>query len=311
MRNAPFPSELGKPARGHGSDLTGEITGAAVPKPNAAASAHTMSLPIELLSTDFDGTFYAEFHQPPVPPELVDLVEALQRRGVLWVINTGRDLSGLLEALTRAGLRVRPDYVVVVEREIYRRDDGRYVGLEPWNQQCRRDQAALFERVRPDVPALMAWVNARFAATVYEDAFSPFCLIASHAGDADAIVAHLEQYCRQVPELAIVRNDVYARFSHAAYNKGTALAEIARRAGVSPDRILAAGDHYNDLPMLSRRHARWLLAPANAAPAVQERVRAEGGFVSEEAVGRGLIAGIQRVLDSFDSVPGHVRVPLP
>lgn len=269
------------------------------------------SAPFQLLSTDFDGTFYAEFQQPPVPPELEDLVDQLQRRGVLWVVNTGRDLSGLLEALARGGLRVRPDYAVVVEREIYRREDGRYVGLEPWNQRCRRDQAALFDRVRPDVPALMDWVNARFAATVYEDAFSPFCLIAGSHGDADAIVAHLNEYCRRVPDLAVVRNDVYVRFSHAAYSKGTALAEIARRTGVAPERIVAAGDHYNDLPMLSRRHARWLLAPANAAPAVKERVRAEGGFVSEEAVGHGLIQGIKRVLDSFDSATGHVRVPLP
>lgn len=270
-----------------------------------------MSPPFQILSTDFDGTFYAEFEQPPAPPELEDLVDALQRRGVLWVVNTGRDLSGLLEALARGGLRVRPDYAVVVEREIYRREDGRYVGLEPWNQQCRRDQAALFDRVRPDVPALMDWVNARFSATVYEDAFSPLCLIASHPDDADVIVAHLNEYCRQVPELTVVRNDVYVRFSHAAYNKGTALAEIARRVGVPPARIVAAGDHYNDLPMLSRRHAQWLLAPANAALAVKECVQAQGGFVSEAAVGRGLIQGIKRVLDSFDSAPGHVRVPLP
>ena len=70
----------------------------------------------------------------------------------------------------------------------------------------------------------MDWVNTRFRATVYEDAYSPFCLIASNNGDADVIHEHLDSLCRGVPELTVVRNDVYARFCHAAYNKGSALA---------------------------------------------------------------------------------------
>ena len=46
----------------------------------------------------------------------------------------------------------------------------------------------------------------------------------------------------------MVRNDVYARFSHAAYNKGTALAELTRRLGLHSRTVFAAGDHLNDLP---------------------------------------------------------------
>jgi hydroxymethylpyrimidine pyrophosphatase-like HAD family hydrolase len=53
-----------------------------------------------------------------------------------------------------------------------------------------------------------------------------------------------------VPHLAVVRNDVYIRFAHDAYNKGTALREIARRLNVTPEETVAAGDHHNDLPML-------------------------------------------------------------
>src|SRR5690349_13340464 len=75
--------------------------------------------PIKLISTDFDGTVHTDFESPPVPRELEILIGSLQKRGVIWVINTGRDLTSLLETLTKAGLSVRPDYVVVVEREIY------------------------------------------------------------------------------------------------------------------------------------------------------------------------------------------------
>src|SRR5262245_44392413 len=189
-----------------------------------------MSLPIRILSTDFDGTIHADHEDPPVPRRLQNLIAGLQSNGVTWVINTGRDLSSLMETLGRAQLSIWPDYVVTVEREIYCREDSQYVGLEQWNNRCTVAHQELFARVRLDVPALIEWIKARFQATLYEDAYSPFCLIAQSNGDADAIHAYVQEYCRTVSNLSLVRNDIYARFSHSAYNKGSALGEIARRA---------------------------------------------------------------------------------
>src|SRR5690349_19909765 len=114
-----------------------------------------MSLPIQLISTDFDGTFFAEFENPPVPEKIPTLIGELQSRGAKWVINTGRDMSSLMEALARARVSIHPDYLVLVEREIYYREDSRYVGLEDWNRACSRDQEKLFARVRADLPKLM------------------------------------------------------------------------------------------------------------------------------------------------------------
>ena len=59
--------------------------------------------------------------------------------------------------------------------------------------------------MRADVSSLTEWVNARFRATVYEDAFSPFCLIAGDVRDADVIHADLDDYCRRIPNLVVVR----------------------------------------------------------------------------------------------------------
>src|SRR5437763_1024876 len=183
----------------------------------------TMPLPIKLISTDFDGTLHAEFEDPPVPHDLQALIGDLQRQGAKWVINTGRDLSSVMEGIARARLSIRPDYLVVVEREIYCHQESRYVQDEKWNHHCKSAHRELFARVQPDVPRLVEWVNKRFSATLYEDDFSPFCLIAERNEDADAIQLFLESYCAQIPHLTFVRNDVYARFSHVAYNKGTAL----------------------------------------------------------------------------------------
>jgi len=252
-----------------------------------------MPLPIKLISTDFDGTLFAEFENPPIPGRVVNLIADLQAQGAKWVINTGRDMSSLMETLARARISIQPDYLVLVEREIYRHDGVRYAPVETWNAACARDHAALFARVRPAVSELTAWVNSRFRATVYEDAYSPFCLIAGNNDDADVIQERLDAFCAQFPQLTVVRNDVYARFSHAAYNKGTALSELTRRHGWSASDVFAAGDHLNDLPMLCSNFARWLAAPDNAIDAVKEAVTRQEGFVSHFAHGEGVAEGLE------------------
>ena len=251
---------------------------------------------IRLISTDFDGTLFAEFEDPPIPHDLQGLIGSLQAGGAKWVINTGRDMSSLMETLGRAGVSVEPDYLVLVEREIHVLRDSRYVGLEEWNRPCNPLHSELFLRIRADLPFLAQWIQERYHAILYEDAYSPLCLIAQNNGDMDAIHQHLEQYCRTVPRLSVVRNDVYARFSHDAYNKGTALGEIARRLGLPPHETFAAGDHLNDLPMLSRNYAELLAAPANAVSVVQTVVRRQGGYLSLRSHGRGVADAIKYYL---------------
>lgn len=257
-----------------------------------------MALPIKLISTDFDGTLHAEFENPPVPHDLQVLIADLQRQGAKWVINTGRDLTSVMEGIARARLSIRPDFLVVVEREIHLRDGLHYVPCGGWNDLCTSDHAGLFARIRQDVPRLMAWVEKHYPANVYEDPWSPFCLIAECNEDADAIMQFLEEYASGIDGLTVVRNDVYARFSHAKYNKGTALAEIGRQLGISRDHIFAAGDHLNDLPMLSERFARCLVAPDNAIPEVKALVSSQKGYVSHQPWGHGVARGLEFYLQN-------------
>jgi HAD superfamily hydrolase (TIGR01484 family) len=254
-------------------------------------------MPIKLISTDFDGTIFAEFENPPIPSALQNLIGALQRRGVSWVINTGRELGSLLETLARAQTTVHPDALVLVEREIYVRRDDSYVPIQSWNQACTRDHQELFGRIAPELPELLERLKTANPATFYEDAFSPLCVLAETTPGADAIQRELERYARAVPHLAVVRNDVYIRLAHGSYDKGRALAEIARRLKASPMETLAAGDHYNDLPMLRPELARWLVAPANAIQEVQNQVRNAGGYISSQPHGEGVTQGIEFMLE--------------
>jgi len=262
----------------------------------------TMDLPIKLISTDFDGTLFAEFETPPIPEQLTALLGRLQQRGVKWVINTGRDMSSLMEALARAQITVQPDYLVLVEREIFAHRDGRYAPVAEWNTACAADHSALFARVLRDVPDLEGWITNRFQATVYEDPHSPLCVIAANNGDMDVIHAKLDEYCKSVANLTVVRNDVYARFSHVNYDKGTALAEVTRRLGLDSSVVFAIGDHLNDLPMLQRKHAAHLAATANSVPETLAAVRAENGFLCRQTHGYGVLEALNFFLDRHKAV---------
>lgn len=251
---------------------------------------------LKLISTDFDGTIFAEFERPPVAPVLQRVLAEAQRQGVFWVINTGRDLSSLLESLGRSQMPVHPDALVLVEREIYWRRDSQYVPDAAWNNACDLDHAGLFARVRPLLPALLDRLRRSRRATFYEDAYSPLCVIAESVDEADRIEGDLAEFALRVPGLTVVRNDVYIRFAHEGFDKGSALAEVARRLGLGVDEILAAGDHYNDIPMLDRRRARWLVAPSNGIPVIRDQVLEAGGYVSELPHAYGVAEGIEHWL---------------
>lgn len=256
----------------------------------------TPATPLQLVCTDFDGTIHLDRENPPVGKEFQDLIGELQAAGVRWVINTGRDLSSLLEEMARARMTVRPDFIVVVEREIHIHEHSRYVSHAHWNDRCTAVHAELFARLRPELPPLFEWVNEHFEASVFEDPWSPFCLVASNLDESLAIVRRCEEWAAKWPEVAVVRNDVYARLSHVDFNKGTALQEVARLIDVSPEGILVAGDHVNDLPMLDRSVARWLVAPDNCVPEVRSHVRTKGGWLMEGRGSQGVTEGLRRCL---------------
>lgn len=260
---------------------------------SSGSSSRDAKRRLRLLCTDFDGTLYLEHENPSIPAGLQEQLRGLQRGGVLWIINTGRDLSSIMEELGRCDIGFWPDYLVVVEREIYRRYQGKYEAHAAWNDRCTRTHGRLFDRVRADLPALLEWIRRQTHATVYEDFYSPLCYIATNNQESDAIQRYLEDYARGIPELTVMRNDVYARLSHRDFNKGSALEEISRIHEIIPEEIAVAGDHFNDLPMLDRRYARWLMAPANAMPEVARVVGDQGGHLGDRPAGHGVLQGLE------------------
>jgi len=254
---------------------------------------------LQLICTDFDGTLHSEFTKPAVPIALQEKIRKLQENGIKWIINTGRTLEDILYGMKAAELTVRPNYIVVVEREIYQDKNGEYQPHSKWNERCAAAQSALFAHISGRLPEIFEWVNLHFTASVYEDQWSPFCLIAGNNSDADAIQEFVEKKFADEPLLSFVRNDVYARLSHAEYTKGTALKEVARLLNIPCEGILTAGDHWNDISMLQPECAQWVVAPANAIPEVAEYVRSINGFIAPSDCGLGVLEGLEWALNDI------------
>jgi hydroxymethylpyrimidine pyrophosphatase-like HAD family hydrolase len=126
-------------------------------------------------------------------------------------------------------------------------------------------------------------------------------LVSQTDEEMDVVCEFLERERVRVPGFQYMRNTIYVRFCHEAYSKGTALGELGRLTGVPPEEIFAAGDHYNDIPMLDGRHARWVTCPANAVDAVKLTVRRAGGYVARGNCG----AGVLDALRHFGALAGR------
>lgn len=248
---------------------------------------------VRLLSTDFDGTVHEDVVRPGIPQALQRKIESLQRAGVTWVINTGRDLPNLRHSLEQPDIRVRPDYVVAVEREIYRCvGHGEYVPVEPWNCACTEDHADLFTELGGPLDQLKDHLRATYEAHFYEDTYSPICVVARDNDQMDEIEGTVRTSLRPFPLSQVVRNSIYMRLAHHGYTKGTALAEIQRLLGVGAEHTVVAGDHLNDLPMMHPTFGRHLIAPSNSVPPIVEQVRAHGGFLATRPAGLGTLEGL-------------------
>ena len=249
---------------------------------------------IRLLSTDFDGTLVDHYATPPVDPALFSMLEELRARGVHWAINTGRDLPFVDDGLREFNFPIEPDFVLTAEREVFHRGPGGvWQDFGDWNTRCYAAHDALFLESSQLLADIERFNRDEVEAEVIREGDRIVGMAAKTEGDMDRICEFLDMERRRVPGFAYMRNTIYVRFCHEAYSKGTALAELARLTEIPREQIFAAGDHYNDLPMLDGVHAGWVMCPSNSVRAVQETVLRAGGYVAKTRCSTGVVEALE------------------
>lgn len=248
---------------------------------------------LDLLSTDFDGTLIGFGGDGRCCGAFAEVLNEHRRLRGLWVVNTGRNLEFAIEGLARFGGPAAPDFLVTNERDIFRRTGaGKWEAHEEWNAECARRHDELFE-TRADIFREIARMTAIWKGLqLIEEDGRPAGLVAENEGIMAEVVTALAELARDAPEFSYQRNTIYLRFCHIAYDKGSALAELASLEGIPAEKIFAAGDHFNDLPMLTGLVAAHVACPANAIDEVKDVVRGAGGYISQYEHGEGVADAI-------------------
>ena len=249
---------------------------------------------IKLLSTDFDGTLVDHDGQPPVSPDLFDLLAELRSRGVHWAINTGRELAHIEEGLREFGFPVEPDFVLTAEREVFHRGSGgHWQDFGDWNSRCVQAHNVLFSQATSLLEDIRVFLERHVRAHQIYEGERMIGLATQTDQEMDRVCEFLERERLRVPGFQFMRNTIYVRFCHEDYSKGTALAELGRLTQIAPQEIFAAGDHFNDLPMLDGTHAKWVACPANAVDAVKVAVRRAQGYVARGTCSEGVVEALR------------------
>lgn len=249
---------------------------------------------IRLLSTDFDGTLVSSATIPGVSPSLFGAIKEIQGRGGLWAVNTGRELAHIIEGLAEFHFPVEPDFVLTAEREVFHRGaHGHWQDYGDWNQRCIAAHDELFNVAGPLLADILAFLETIPGANPIYMGQRLVGLITLTDADMDRVCVFLDRERNRVPGFLYMRNTVYARFCHEDYSKGSALGELARLLGLSRNEIFAAGDHFNDLPMLDGRYAKWVACPGNAVPTVKRAVLRAEGYVAQAACSEGVVEALR------------------
>jgi len=253
---------------------------------------------IKLLSTDFDGTLVNHFEHPSVVPGLIDLLRDLRAAGILWAINTGRDLGHIVHGLAETAFPLEPDFVLTSERDVFHKGgSGGWQPFGDWNERCAQAHDDLYAQAQPVLDRILHFLEHETSVQAIWDHSRPVGLVAENESEMDRIVAFIESAREEMPLFAFQRNTRYVRFCHADYSKGAVLGELSRLIGVSREEIFACGDHHNDIPMLDGKFARWVACPGNSAEATKETVLRAGGLVARGIASEGVLEGLNYFLE--------------
>lgn len=258
---------------------------------------------MHLLSTDFDGTLTTHHLDGRCSPAFADILLQHKASGGVWAVNTGRGVEHAIEGVTQFRAPVRPDFLLTNEREIFcSARDGRWTPHREWNDLCHLRHSELYERAKSLIRQIQAWAADEPDVTVIEEHGIVSGILTPTEEAMTGVAEFLDRESAAVPDFSYQRNTVYVRFCHRDYHKGTSLGELSRMLGIDRSSVLAAGDHFNDIPMLDGRYAAWTCCPSNAIPEVREVVLAAGGHVADKPAGDG-VAEAWHVFQNFPCLP--------
>lgn len=249
---------------------------------------------LRLLSTDFDGTLIGYPSDGKCSAAFAEALIEHRKHGGLWAINTGRSLDHIIAGLEIFAPPVMPDFLLIHEREIYRRVGEEWSSYGDWNDSCRLKHQDLYVLAGSVFDLIREMADASDnTITILHENDLPVGLVTSTEEVMEVVAKRVEELAMPLPDFGYQRNFIYMRFCHRDYHKGSALRELCRLEGIAAENVFAAGDHHNDISMLDGNHASMTACPANAIDAVKETVRRTNGYIANEPWADGIAEALR------------------
>ncbi|MFV0415279.1 MAG: HAD hydrolase family protein [Chthoniobacterales bacterium] len=216
-----------------------------------------------------------------------------------WVINTGRSFEHMSEGLEIYHPAVLPQFLIVNERHIFELCDNKYSPWCSWNNPCDEQHLELWKSSAPLIEELRSFSDQHKKIQFIDFAGNPEGVVVDDMETMEKFIIFLDEGRKAFPDFSYERNSVYLRFSHVAYSKGRALQYLQKSLGISSSSTAAAGDNLNDLSMLKKEVAEFMLCPGNAVDEVKSYVKKSGGQIGDYPAEKGIIQALEKLTDSL------------
>ncbi len=253
---------------------------------------------VGVLSFDFDGTLVDPKSDPQLHPVFFEVIKQFNEVGWVWGINTGRSQMQMLSGFMEGKFPFLPDFLIARERELYTPGRlNRWMPVREWNEKSTKDHKKVYRKSRKFIKQVQQHVEKETNAQWVTEEGDPAGIVANSIEEMAEILDFIDARIGDYKNLGYLRNTIYLRFSHKDYHKGTSLAEISRRCGVTKEQVFTIGDGHNDIGMLNKEYADMIACPANADDEVKQHVLEQGGYVCQQSASLGVIEAIDHFFD--------------
>lgn len=221
-----------------------------------------------LIALDVDGTLLNDRHE--LVPETVDTIREVVAQGAEIVLCTGRaplSTIPLMEQMGLTGYVISHNGAATVDaatREIVHQYQMDKHSLEPYISYCREngvhfDINTAFGLYVDQLEGLKLEVRSMYEAFLMEplqlpqwaDWSEPLVKFTAFASMERLDEVHRDWSRWEQPFNMLRSGDFFIDLMHKQASKGEALHQLAQRRGIAPDAIMAIGNYYNDLSMLT------------------------------------------------------------
>lgn len=222
----------------------------------------------KLIALDVDGTLLNDDHE--LSPATADIIREIANQGTEFVLCTGRAPVNSIPFMRQMGLT---GYVIthngaatvdVQSEEIVHEFAMNPFGLDPYIEYCRKHQVhydvnTTFELYVDGVAGLSQEAMDLYHKFMMEpkdlpswDEFKEPIVKYTITGPMDQMDQVYRDWSQWQQEFNMLRSgDFFIDLMHKEASKGAALQKLAEKRGILAEQVMAIGNYYNDLTMLT------------------------------------------------------------